>query len=164
MEARRPGSCDETAADHVHHHSALARLASLGDDVEQAKGSARGTALKLLYRYFAVFVAENLTHMNMEETENNAVLWSAYTDTELIAIEHAIHAAILPQEMEAALRWMIPAVNAGERALILADVRTGAPAPVFDGMLGLAKKYLSPRDWTKLMQALAPQETALIAA
>jgi hypothetical protein len=154
MEARRPGSSGTTGQDHVHHLEETARLAALAIAVEQASGAARTAAAADLRRYLSLFIADNLTHMNFEENENNAVLWEAYTDAELGAIEHAIVASLAPEEMAVCLRWMIPALSPAERTDLLAGMRENAPAPVFEGALAIARTYLSPRDWNKLAGAL----------
>ncbi|RJG06122.1 hypothetical protein D3870_08995 [Noviherbaspirillum cavernae] len=158
MEAAQPGAAAQTAGDHLHHEWALRQVGTLADAVDAASTEVRAAALGQLYRYLAVFVAENFTHMNIEETDNNAVLWAACSDEELMGIEHAIVASIPPDEMAASMRWMIPAMTANERAAALGGMRAGAPAPVFDAVLGIAHTYLSERDWNKLALALALPE------
>lgn len=154
MDARRPGSAAQTAGDHVHHEEELDRLRSLADAVEKSGNTERTAALLQLYSCLALFVAENFTHMNVEETQNNTALWSAYTDDELMEIERALVASIAPEEMALVMRWMIPSMSAGERAEMLSGIRASAPEPVFGAMLGIARAHLSDRDWGKLSQAL----------
>jgi hypothetical protein len=158
MEARCPGSSDATAGDHVHHADACEKLAALADAVEQAASGGRNEKMTQLYLYLALFVAENFTHMNVEETENNTALWATHSDEELIGIEHAIVASLTPEENAITLRWMIPALNASERAEFLRGVLRTVPAPVFDGMLASVKPHLTTGDWEKLMGALRPGE------
>lgn len=158
LEARRPGSSKQTAGDHVHHESAIAQVRTFADDVEKTEGAKRSEALLKLYRYLALFVAENLTHMNIEETDNQAALWSAYTDEELIGIERALIASLKPEELMVGMRWMLVGLTPGERAAKLAGIRMGAPAPAFEAILGLARTHLSQKDWRKLSQALALPE------
>lgn len=154
MEARRPGSSSHIAAEHEEHLAAFHELRHLADAVEYSSGAAREAAATQLHLSFALFVAENLAHMNIEESVNNAVLQATHTDEELLAIEHAIVATIAPQEMMLGMRWMIPAMNATERAQQLGGMRQGAPAPVFDAVLDIARANLAGRDWDKLAQAL----------
>ncbi len=154
METRRPGSSAVIAADHVHHEWELAQLTALANAVEQSSGAARASALDQLYRCLALFVSANLAHMNVEETDHNAVLWETHSDPEIIAIEQAIVASLPPQESASVMRWMIPAMNAAERAEKLSGIRQHAPAPVFDAMLAIAQANLSERDWGKLAEAL----------
>lgn len=158
MEQRRPGSTTAIAAEHTHHEWALGQLEALAVAVEQSDGAARSAAIAQLYRSLALFVAENLAHMNIEETEHNAVLWATHSDTEIIAIEQALVASIPPAESLATMRWMIPAMNATERAEKLAAIRRDAPAAAFDALLGVARTNLSERDWRKLADALGLSE------
>jgi hypothetical protein len=71
----------------------------------------RTAALGRLYRALALFVADNFQHMQVEETAHNAVLWAAYRDDELMAIEQAIVASIPPDAMAEALHWFLPALT-----------------------------------------------------
>jgi iron-sulfur cluster repair protein YtfE (RIC family) len=159
MEAHRPGSSAEIGEEHVHHDVMLAQLDDLAAAAEQAAaGAPRARALTRLYRQFALFVAENLTHMHVEETEHNAVLWATHSDTELMAIEQAIVASIPPQEAAEGMRWMIPAMNAEERLAMLSGMRMQAPPPVFDGVLGIARSHLPDLQWRKLADGLALSE------
>lgn len=149
MEARRPGSSTNVAADHVQHADAIGRLADL---LDRAAGSAAGT--HTLYHALSAFVAHNFEHMEEEETAHNAVLWATHSDDELRALEHTIIARHTPQEMGLALRWMLPHMNPAERAAMLSGMRANAPTPVFEGALGLLRPLLGGRDWRKLSVAL----------
>jgi hypothetical protein len=161
MNARRPGSAQVTEGDHDHHDWAIDKLNALCDHVEQASGARRTAQLYHLQLQLSVFVGENLVHMNMEETENNAVLWACYTDEELEGIHYAIVSGIPPEEMQFTMRWMLPALNPQERAGMLLGMRAGMPPPVFEGFLAFACSLLDERDVRKLKAALdAPQALA----
>jgi len=154
MEARAPGSSARTAEDHVAHEAAIDELTAAAAAVGRSAGEARVAALRALYARLALFVAENLEHMHVEETANNAVLWAHYADDELAAIEHALVASIPPDKMASFLRWMIPALNHAERVTLLRGIAQGAPAEVVEGVLGIARARLSARDWARLESAL----------
>ena len=156
MEARRPGSASPVAAEHVHHEEAIERLAADILAVERSTGEARAAAALTLYRRLALFVAENLEHMHVEETENNAVLWAAYTDEELREIEQMLLASVPPQWLAVFLRWMVPAMSPAERGGLMTGIQSGAPAEVFRGILAMVRPHLGERDWAKLMAAIAP--------
>ncbi len=154
MEARSPGTAGSTAEDHLAHERALAELEGLLGDLERAAGAARADAALELYRRLAVFAAENFEHMDVEERQNNAVLWANYTDEELAAIEGRIVASIPPDALFLGMRWMIPAVNHTERAGLLGAMRAGMPRDAFEAVLGIAREHLGSRDWAKLERAL----------
>lgn len=155
MEARRPGSTAEIAGDHVHHLQELAQLRSLSDAVEHAAPADSARAMARLYRELTLFVAHNLTHMDIEETRHNAVLWETHTDQELAGIEQAIVASLPAEESALSMRWMIPAMSHAERVATLSGAQAHAPAEVFKGLLGIARANLSAREWSALAAALS---------
>jgi hypothetical protein len=156
MEARRPDSAAHTADDHLDHEHAIARLEDAVRVVEQSHGSLRAAAALRLYRQLAVFVAENLEHMHVEETENNAVLWAEYSDDEIAKIHDAILADVAPQEMARIVRWIVPFVTPAERAAMFSEMSRKAPPEVVEGLLAIVKPHLTERDWVKLIAAIAP--------
>ncbi|HEX9185226.1 MAG TPA: hemerythrin domain-containing protein [Burkholderiales bacterium] len=156
LEARRPGAARRTAGEHVEHEHAFEELHSAILALERADRPARAGAATLLYRRLALFVGENLEHMHFEETENNALLWAAYSDAELAGIHDALLASIAPDERALALHWMLPALNAAERAGMLTELQGKLPAAAFAGLLAGLRPALSVRDWGKLTAALGP--------
>lgn len=156
MEARRPGSSGETAAEHVAHERAIADLEIDLGGLQTPAGTARAAALTQLYRRLALFVADNFVHMHAEETHNNAVLWECYTDDELRAIEQRLVASVAPQHNAVFLRWMAPHVTPAERARLFGNAKQHAPAEVFGRMLASVKPHLSNAHWNKLTEALGP--------
>lgn len=165
IEARRPGTIQGIIDDHSGHEAAIRRLRELGVSMLESPPAERGMVLMYLYRALALFVAENLEHMQCEEIRNNQLLWSAYSDAELLAIHETIIQHHSPQDMARLLPWMIPAVNPASRAAMLGGMRTTAPAQVFEGVLATAKAHLQQRDWRKLARHLGlegePAQTAL---
>lgn len=158
MESRRPGSTRQIAGEHEHHLWAIGQLEAHAAAAEQTSGAARQAALSKLYRYLGVFIGENLLHMNVEETEHSAVLWATHSDAELAAIERALVASLEPHESMVSMQWMIPALNPHERAAKLGGIRQHAPAPMFDALMGMARKELTGRDFGKLSTALGMEK------
>ncbi|TAL13817.1 MAG: hypothetical protein EPO01_20430 [Aquabacterium sp.] len=154
VEARAPGSSARTAADHKEHEEAIAALASDVAILRTALPATRQRLADRLYRHVALFVAENLEHMHVEETALTQQLWASYSDAELHAIHDALVASLAPAEHEWTLRWMLPSINASERAGMLMGMRAGMPADAFAGVLQAARGLLEPRDWDKLAKAL----------
>ena len=101
-------------------------------------------------------MAENLEHMHHEETAHNALLWEAYSDAELQAIERALVASVAPDEMAVVARWMLPAMTAADRAAKLTEMQPALPPQAFAGIMAMLKGQLSERDWYKLGSALGP--------
>lgn len=166
LEAARPGTAARVAGEHVHHAEAIADLRDLAAFVANARDADRAAALARLYGALALFVADNFAHMHVEETAHNPVLWAAYTDAELDAIEQRIVASIPPQVMAAeALHWFIPALSAPERAAMLGGMREVMPPVAFAGVLDIAQRTLAAHDHAKLLRALGlPPVPGLMAA
>lgn len=154
MEARQPGSSRQANHDHDEHEQAISGLLIDCDAVEHSHGLQRAQRGERLYQRLALFIAENLEHMAMEEVDHNAVLWAHYQDQEIIAIEQALVASIAPEKSMAFLRWMLQAATPAERADKLRGIRAHAPAEVFMGILSMLQPLLSATDWHKLQLAL----------
>ncbi len=155
MEARAPGSTEGVAAEHAAHRAALAGLLEGCANVEGSAGGARACAALALYRRLALFVAEDLQHMHVEETENNAVLWATHTDEELHAIVDRLIAAIPPATNAKMARWMVASSTPDERATLLRGARQAMPAGAFEAMLAALAGGLGAKDRVKLEAALA---------
>jgi hypothetical protein len=165
IEARTPGLSADVAHEHLDHLEQIARLRAAAQRLDTLDASQRAGALHRLYLDLSLFVAENLRHMHVEETEHNAALWCAYTDDELRAIHGALVATIPPAEMMQVMRWMLPQMNAPERLALLGGMRQEAPEPVFRAVLDVVQPHLAPRDWAKLAGGLGlPVVPGLVAA
>jgi hypothetical protein len=161
MESRRRGSTAAPRKQHTEHEESFERLEALALRVERTQGAARAAAALELYRAYALFMANDLVHMNLEETENNAVLWAHFEDKELHAVHQNILASIGPTLMTDYLRWMVPAMSPAERVGLIAGMRASLPAEVFAGLLGLVRSVLGEREWTKLLAAFGHQPLAV---
>jgi len=148
IEERSPGVSKRIAAEHGEHLEAIAALRA---QAAALRAEPEAVSAHRLYRQLATFIAENFEHMEVEETRHNQVLWAAYSDAELQAIEGRILASIGPQEMTLWLRWMLPAFTPRERAQLIAGLPLAAQAPV----LASAHSLLDPGAWTKLCKALS---------
>lgn len=155
MEQRRPGSTIAINDEHIDHFHVIDDLHAAMTLVELGAGAERAVLAQILYRQFALFVAENFEHMQREEADNNAILWSAYSDAELMAIEDELRASIPPAEMMLLSRWMLAHNDHAFRVRMLSEVREHAPREVFEGLLAVAQTNLAARDWRKLATALA---------
>ncbi|MGQ3054528.1 MAG: hemerythrin domain-containing protein [Roseateles sp.] len=147
IEARRAGASSAIEAEHDEH---LDTIAALRAEAVALRALPSAAAAQRLYRRFAAFVAHNFEHMGVEESRHNQALWAAYSDTELMEVHDRIMASIGPREMSDILRWMIPALNPAERALVIGSLPPQVQAPV----LASARALLSDTAWGKLCRAL----------
>lgn len=154
IEARRPGAARHTADDHLLHAEAFGNLEDEARALRNAKPVHRAQLALRLYRHLAEFIGENLVHMQVEETQNNALLWELYSDAELVEIHDRLLASIPPAEMALVMRWMAAALTVPELAAMFADMQQKAPAPAVEAMLDIARAQLDERRWAQLCHAL----------
>ncbi|WP_457424054.1 hemerythrin domain-containing protein [Roseateles sp. P5_E7] len=147
IEARRAGASAAIEAEHEEH---LDSIGALRAESAALRAMPSAGAAQRLYRRFAAFVAHNFEHMAVEESRHNQALWAAYSDAELFDIHGRIMASIAPREMSETLRWMIPALNPAERAMVVASMPPAVQAPV----LASARALLNDTAWAKLCRAL----------
>jgi hypothetical protein len=163
MEQASPGSTRAAATEHPQHVEECRRISALADRVLAAPAEARGALAAQLYHALCLFMAECLEHMHMEETDNNQVLWAAYSDAQLHAIEMGIVATLTPEEHGMTLQWMIPSMTPEERLGMLGGVKMGAPVQVFCAMMEALRQFLPARQWQQLADGLG-YEAPLLAA
>lgn len=155
VELAQAGGAEQTATDHVGHVLAIRALEQQIAQFDAAAPAQRAVLAAELYIDLSSFVAENFEHMAVEETHNHTLLAQRFSDDELRAIEHRIVASMTPDESLAGLRWMLPHINAVERAAMLGGMKLGAPPEVFGSVMALAREVLTQRDFYKLERALA---------
>jgi hemerythrin-like domain-containing protein len=158
LEARRPGASARIAGEHDDHLDAIAALEA---EAVALRALPHAAGAHRLYRHLARFVAHNFEHMEVEESEHNAVLWAAYSDAELLQIHQAILGSIEPAEMEHILRWMVPAASPSEQAQMLLPMQSQMHPEAMRAVLALVRPHLDAGAWTKLARALGlPQAGA----
>lgn len=151
IEARRAGASARIAGEHEEHLRAIAALQAQTVALRALPGAA---AAARLYRQLAGFVADNLVHMEVEESQHSAALWAAYSDAELQEIHQRILASIEPAEMASVLRWMVPALSPAERAGMLGQMQRELPPEAMRGVLRTVRPHLDDAPWAKLVRAL----------
>lgn len=163
IEARTPGGARRTTDDHHEHVESLDTLRAEVAALRSLAGDTVGPALHRLYLDLCEFVAENLQHMRVEETHNNAQLWSLYSDPELGAIHARLLASVEPGVMAEAITCMARGLSLPELLDLVLDARANAPAPAFDAMLELIESQAGPARWSALAAALERADAALAA-
>ena len=154
IEARQPAGSKRTADDHVEHIETIAALRDETAAVRHAQPQTQTLLAHRLYHHLALFVAENLQHMHIEETANNAALWALYSDAELHEIHARLLAVIPPAKELLVVRWMVPALNPMERAAIVGHAKTLMPPEAFLGILIHLQPHMDAPGWSKLTAAV----------
>jgi hypothetical protein len=146
IEIHLPDVADQIASDHVAlecRMELLQEMAAVAVDAPTADQPARSHQL---YLELASFTSAYLEHQDIEERVVMPALEAAIGAESTAGIHQAIIGGIPPDEMAMSLAIMLPAMNVDGRAALLAGVRAGAPAPVFEGVWGLAGSVLAPAD------------------
>lgn len=107
-----------------------------------------------LYLGLASFTADYLAHQQVEERVVMPALEAALGIDGVLAIHEAIITSIPPDEMAASLAMMLPVMNLDDSADLLGGMKAGAPAEVFQGVLGLAASVLPAAEHAKLVARL----------
>ena len=154
IEARRPGGATVTADAHEEHVASIEQLRAEGLRLAALPAGQRAAAAHKLYLHLALFVAENLQHMQVEETVNNATLWALYTDAELLEIHDRLVASIAPQKMVEILRWMAPAFAPKELAGMLGGMRAGMPPEAYLGVVAVVQSRIDAARWAQVERLL----------
>lgn len=155
MEARAPGSTRRIVEEHVHHEQDIEVLEDACAALLGGAAAERAVLGSRLYVLFDRFLQDNFAHMRYEEDHHNAVLWAAYTDAEILAVEHALVAAIPPDKKALFVRSMIPAIPTSDRAKVLGGMRASAPPEVFAGIYDAVASLLDAGARQRLDAALA---------
>jgi ketosteroid isomerase-like protein len=142
MRAHGPKATQQAAREHEEHADAVERLRTAAHAVACSSHEVRERAAADLYGAFAVFVAENLEHMHLEETQHNAFLWAHFSDDELAEIYGAIVAATSPTDMALSARWIVPYLTPAERAALIGGLRATMPGDAFDAIFALIRPHL----------------------
>lgn len=146
MERAQPGSATFTAAEHAHHLTAIAMLTARLSAARTAPEREQAAHGHQLYRLFALFVADNLQHMEVEESSNTEVLWQHYSDDELRALVQAIESQVPPARMLVWMRWILPNLTRAERLGLVAALREALPEAALAAILDRVRPHLSPSE------------------
>ncbi|MDW4549573.1 hypothetical protein R5H32_09440 [Defluviimonas sp. D31] len=154
VDARVPGASDHQGEDHDHHLESFSELRRLAEEVAMA-GADRAAKLRRLYQRFALFVADDLTHMHEEETELMPLVAANFSGAEIEGIEHSIVSAIAPEKMVAFLKVMLGAASRSERVGMVSGMRQAMPQAAFDGLFAaVVGPDWQMGDWEAMEQRL----------
>ncbi|KEA65661.1 hypothetical protein ADIMK_0183 [Marinobacterium lacunae] len=129
--AERPNLHLITAEDHLEHERAISRLRGDVSAVLEVTEAGGQVPLQQLYRNLAIFVAENLQHMHVEETLNARILWEHFSDEQILAIEKQLVASLTPNEQFDSLVGMLTYIAHSERIELLHALSGQMPPEAF---------------------------------
>lgn len=140
---------------HDDHRTAFHDLEQLIVACEKDWPLHKAASGRRLYLAFAAYLADDFAHMHEEETVTGPLLWSNFSDEEILGIEMRIIGSLAPEKSMEFMSIMIPAINPAERAALLGAMKSNAPPEVFNAVIDSAvRPNLSPKDFTQLAGAL----------
>lgn len=144
----------QTIDDHYEHETVIDELQHKIALIKNLHSTDGTKALESFYGSFSLFVAENFTHMRIEETHNAELLWKYFSDAEIHAIEQKLVSSLSPEENLLGLLMILPSITHSERVTFLQGFRQAVPADAFNGTLAMLKPLLTGKDWLKLNSGL----------
>ena len=100
------------------------------------------------------FQAKYLDHMAMEESKMNSLIWSHFTDEELIGIHGAIMSKLAPEQIVLWFKYIVPALNPMERNIILSGFKANAPEEFVNRVLGVIREEMPASSFDSMVASL----------
>jgi hypothetical protein len=151
----RPELAAQMADDHHVLDRQVRRFVALAQDLTHVASGDERRAAHELYLELASFTGQYLVHQDFEERVLMPALEAVAGIDAVGAMHGQIVGSIPPDEMARSLAVMLPAMNVDDRTEMLQGMRAGAPADVFEGILGLAQSVLPPADVAAVLSRLA---------
>lgn len=161
LERCRAGGAAQATDEHVRHRQVLDSLAV---EVRGLLSAPSYPAADALYQNLAELMAENLVHMRLEDLGHQSLLWTHYSDAELMALDGRIVGGLAPKEMMLFLRWMLPAMTPPQRLGLMRGLRAQAPLTVQAAVARLAQQHLPAPAWERLQRDIERAEVPARAA
>jgi hypothetical protein len=145
---------EEIGQDHHHLDARFAAIRELASAAVSYPATDQRPLADLVYLELSGFTSEYLRHQLVEERVIMPELVRVFGIEEVIKMHVAIVSSIPPEDLAKSLAFMLPAMNVDDRVEMLGGIRETAPAPAFEGVLGLARSVLDPTDFTAMAQRL----------
>ena len=149
-----PELAETIELDHARFESRIARVAAVANEIVGCRVAERRFAVHEIYVELAAFVSGYLAHQDLEERVVMPALEDLLGVPGVIDIHMAIIGSMPPDQLMRGLAVMFPTLNVDDRTEMLAGIRAGAPAEVFDAMWGLARSVLTDGDAAKVAARL----------
>jgi hypothetical protein len=145
IEEKLPQLAVENTSAHEEQENDLLGLIAMIDRIDPRSPQAGALGHELNVELSRV-AGDLMMHMAHEEQVIMPALWQHYTDEQIMATEQQLVGSIAPDKLARFLTWMIPAMNAPERAEMFAGMKAGAPAEVFAFVRDLARSVLTAEE------------------
>lgn len=146
---------------HDDHGRAFEALEAQCRRIEDATPDTVATEGERLYHRYARFLADDLHHMEEEETNLLGALQALFSDDELRAIEGSIVTALSWPRLCGYMGLIIAALCHRERVAMLTAMREGMPFEVFGALITEGvRPAVDPDDWARLAGSLGHAKAA----
>lgn len=149
----------DLAQEHEAVETSLGELLARLDDLDRAPEMEREPIGQALRELLARMLTQQFLHMQREETQANAALWSRFTDEELNGVHERILSSIAPPRMAEWFELLLPAMGELERVGFVAELNSKLPNEAFDALLSRARVRLGETEWRRICAraAIAPE-------
>ena len=154
IEKENPELCDEIECEHQAGKHITKRIKEYLLAIQECNNNPKAPASEKLCRSFNDFIAFSLYHMNKEEEQVNKILWSLYTDEEIMAFELAAINCLSPEKLEFFSKWIMRGLADCEIIEWLKEIRNGSRQSCFQPLLNIAQKELPEHRWLKIESEL----------
>lgn len=135
--------------EHAEHRTKLRGLQ------RQLQALAKGQAPPARRRDFTLalsrFVADDLSHMDHEESNTQTIFEQLFSVKELVALHERVVAAIPAQECMGFLKIILPGMHHEDRVAFLRGPRAGMPAQAFQHLVAGSLGYLGEGEKERLL-------------
>ncbi len=147
---RRPAATVHAEEDHDDHLATFRELSGLIGSLGAAPRGERAPAIAELYRRFAGFVADDLVHMDHEESVLLRDLQAVFSDDELRELEGRIVASIPSAQMALFMDAILGALPRADRDGLLGAMQATMPGEAFsDLMVAIERRRAARRTWAE---------------
>ena len=161
--AYEPALVEEFEKEHVEDHHIGEQLVHLVNIFNAASGEEERTvAGSGVAKAFMDFMIFNLQHMAKEEMLLNPVLWTYYTDGQLMEMNGRIVASIPAPEKAVASQWMMRGISNREAIQWLKAVKRNAPEQDFQMLWTLADSELPVHRRIVVKEGVLEQESTFV--
>lgn len=154
IQARKPNLFMGTDTEHKEHAATVKKLKHDVTLIGYANGSRRSALLHNLYCDLAHFVAENLVHMQAEETHNARVLEDLFSEAEVQHIHENIVGALSPEKRLRTTTQMLATLMHSERMTVLSSMYHYLPDETFITLLKALKPLIPLGQFIKILSEL----------
>ena len=136
LEAKLPGSTQDNVEEHELLEKTVDQLDAFLGRLTVEVSPVEGIQFSSIVNGFH---AKYLDHMAMEESKMNAFIWDHFTDDELMGIHGTIMSKLAPEQICLWFKYIVPALNQMERAIILSGFKADAPEEFFNQVLNVIR-------------------------